>query len=572
MNKTISITIAGLIFHVEEPAYRQLESWLSAVKNHFKPYDDSEEIIRDIENRVAEILSHRSESGRKAVRRVDVEEIIRQIGTVEDFEFFEADAGRAGQQRGDRTGSPREEGTEAGSPKRLFRDPDNAVFGGVAAGVAAYFGLDITLVRLIFVLLGIFWGLSILVYLILWLVMPAARTPAQKLQMKGEPVTLAGLEQKIRSSVPPPEEITSSFGRFWNRAITLLREAGEKFISFLQRTAPLFLTTAGGVLIAAGVLAALVLVILFVAMLAGTSDAWLGVSLLEFSSGAAFHYMILISLFLLSLIPALLILLAGLQLIGARRPRRPAPIALTLIGLWVIALLIAGILVVLEGPVWTEKVQTWGSSLPRHEQVWDVGEFDRIRISGSMDVLILPSLEHFVRGTGTREDLGRGVRVEVSGDELTVHHDRDCFFCPGRELRMEIGIPSPGELRIRGAVNARVNDFMLEKTKLTISGASNVEFASDADTLASQVSGASRVRVTGEIAHADVRISGASSMTLERPLRSLNLQMSGASRVEAKEIQDSISARISGGSVLEYQGDPSYADVRANPGSAVISR
>lgn len=342
MDKTISITIAGLILHVEENAFRNLEAWLSSVRNHFGQYDDSEEILRDIENRTAEILSERTDNRNRAVTIEDVREVIEQIGTTEDFESFEGDSSS---------------NTQSAStvPKRLYRDPDNSVLGGVAAGVAAYMGIDVTLARILFVIFTLIWGASLLLYIILWLIMPVADTAAKKLEMKGEPLTLARLEERIKETMPPGSEMSSTLGRFLHRMANVLRDAGEAVVSFLQKSGPILMTLAGWLLMIAGGALVILVLTLYLIGITDSTVAMFGVPLSQMASGLFMHFVLLSTVFLLLVIPAILIVMAGSALAGFE-PGRFIPSPVVLLSIWVIALIIASIVGLRELPIYQENL------------------------------------------------------------------------------------------------------------------------------------------------------------------------------------------------------------------------
>ncbi len=199
MHKTVSITIGGLLFHVEEQAYRRLDSYLQSVRAHFARIEDSDEIVGDIESRIAEHFSEKLGKSKQVINAKDVDELIATMGTVKDFEAFES--AEADHQAEKETRSTEEEQFSARASRRLYRDPDDQVIAGVASGLAKYFGIDPAIVRIIFVVLIFAHGLGVLAYVILWIAVPAAKTPGQKLSMQGEPVTLRGFESQLHQTV-----------------------------------------------------------------------------------------------------------------------------------------------------------------------------------------------------------------------------------------------------------------------------------------------------------------------------------------------------------------------------------
>lgn len=195
MNKTIIININGIVFHIEEEAYEVLRSYMVEVKKHFGHTADSHEIVGDIENRIAEMFSERISPGKKEVIiMADVTEVIAQMGRVSDFESTESTGGPSG--AADFENSPL-----GGTQRRLMRDPDDRVFGGVCSGLGYYFGIEGRWVRLLFALLFIFFGAGFLVYIILWIVMPVARTRADRMAMRGEKPNLHNFKRSFEEEV-----------------------------------------------------------------------------------------------------------------------------------------------------------------------------------------------------------------------------------------------------------------------------------------------------------------------------------------------------------------------------------
>ena len=190
MNKTININLGGIFFHIDEIAFQKLKRYLDAIRHSLS--DDPkgrDEIITDIESRISELLSERVKDARQVVNESDIDEIVDIMGQPEDYavdeELFMDDAGK------------RYAGSS--SSKKLFRDGDDKFLGGVASGIAHYFAVDVIWIRLAWIILATFGGSGVLVYIILWILLPEARTTAEKLQMEGEPVNISNIEKKIRA-------------------------------------------------------------------------------------------------------------------------------------------------------------------------------------------------------------------------------------------------------------------------------------------------------------------------------------------------------------------------------------
>ncbi len=206
MNRIIDVTINGILFHVEESGVKKLEDYLEAMKEHFSHEEGGEEILSDIEASIADHFSDHMKKRKNVIMRKDVEELIAKMGNVEDFEEYEDKKGKHHKK------AEKQEVQEAGGKKKLYRDSDNMMVSGVCSGLAAYFGIDTTLIRVIF-FVSIFFtgGFTILLYIILWIVMPLAISVPEKMEMRGEPLTIANIEEKAKDYAVAPKRRS----RFW---------------------------------------------------------------------------------------------------------------------------------------------------------------------------------------------------------------------------------------------------------------------------------------------------------------------------------------------------------------------
>lgn len=278
MKKNISINISGIIFHIEEDGYDTLKKYLDSINKYFSTFEDSSEILADIESRIAEIFLSKLNEEKQVITWDDVNSLIATMGSVSDFKAAEdqeaepATNASAEQQGPESTFTREQSSKSSGSntftpPKRLyrdqnrkilggvgaglgnyfsidplwirllfalmffaygisllvyiimwiavpgsyeldepdtgkkmFRDPERKVIGGVSGGVAAFLGVDIVAVRVIFILLVFGGGIGFFIYIVLWLILPEAKTLTDRVQMQGEPVTLSNIESTIKKS------------------------------------------------------------------------------------------------------------------------------------------------------------------------------------------------------------------------------------------------------------------------------------------------------------------------------------------------------------------------------------
>ena len=173
MKRTVTVNIAGMAFIVDEDAYSLLKSYLNDISRRLND-GEKEETMQDIENRIAEIFRNRGAFGVKVVSVELVREMISIIGVPATFSGDAED--------GKQMGTPPPPYHAVPTERRFMRDPRHRVLGGVCSGAAAFFGMDTVIVRVITFLLVFLAGLSVWIYIILWIVIPAARTP-QELEM-----------------------------------------------------------------------------------------------------------------------------------------------------------------------------------------------------------------------------------------------------------------------------------------------------------------------------------------------------------------------------------------------------
>lgn len=189
MNKTVNINLAGIFFHIDEDAYLKLQRYLEAIKRSFTDSQGQSEIISDIEARIAELFTDRVENDKQVIRIKEVDDVISIMGQPEDYlvddEIFEDE--------------PQTTYRKKVSPSRkFFRDTDNSYIGGVSSGIGHYFGVDSIWIRLAWIILFSAAGTGVLLYILLWILVPEAKTTAEKIMMTGEPVNISNIEKKIK--------------------------------------------------------------------------------------------------------------------------------------------------------------------------------------------------------------------------------------------------------------------------------------------------------------------------------------------------------------------------------------
>jgi phage shock protein PspC (stress-responsive transcriptional regulator) len=197
MNKTVTTNIGGFIFHIDDIAYEKLSQYLNTIKGYFKQSEGRDEIIGDIEARIAEMFREKTGNTKQVVTMKDVDEVIAVMGQPEAF----AGEGDASGSYSESASSAAENETARKGRRRIFRDPDEKVLGGVCSGISSYFNIDPIILRGIFAISFFVFGSGFLLYLILWIIIPKAKTTADKLEMRGESVNVHNIEKNIREEM-----------------------------------------------------------------------------------------------------------------------------------------------------------------------------------------------------------------------------------------------------------------------------------------------------------------------------------------------------------------------------------
>jgi phage shock protein PspC (stress-responsive transcriptional regulator) len=184
MKITVSVNLGGYSFYIDEDAYAELKRYLKNLELHFAGEESSAEILSDIETRMAELFRAKMTGYKQVITIEDVHEAISILGTPEDIDDKDGRSAR------DKFSSP--------GYHRMYRDPDHRIIGGVCAGMGVYWNIDPIILRVIFIALIFAGGLGILTYLVLWVVLPEAKTTAQKIEMKGEPVNIHNIKESVK--------------------------------------------------------------------------------------------------------------------------------------------------------------------------------------------------------------------------------------------------------------------------------------------------------------------------------------------------------------------------------------
>lgn len=228
MKKTFTINLSGTVYHIDEDAYNLLDNYLENLKHYFRKEEGADEIIDDIERRISELCSEKLSLDKNVINITDIENIIAQIGSPEQMGCEDDDAS---------SHTMNEENSTINKTKknrRLFRNPDDKILGGVASGLSLYFGVDVTNARLLLLLLLVLGcGTLVPVYIICWILIPEATTAAEKLSMRGESVTVENIGKTVTNAY---EKVADGVNEYMNsdKPRTHMQKLGDVLMGIVQ--------------------------------------------------------------------------------------------------------------------------------------------------------------------------------------------------------------------------------------------------------------------------------------------------------------------------------------------------
>ena len=355
MNKTVNINLGGILFHIDEDAYQKLNRYFEAIKRSLTNSSGQDEILKDIEIRVSELLTEKQKSEKHVVGMKDVDDVIAVMGQPEDYRIDDEGASNT---------TSTSFATTAGKSKKLYRDRENGVVGGVLSGLGYYFGVEVVWLRLALLALVFFGGTGVVLYIILWIAMPEAITTSEKLEMKGEPVNLENIEKKVRAEFESvseklknsSEKITDDAknfnaklsdeaknfnAKYGNRINYQAKNIGSSLGDFIITMLGIFAKFVGGIMV---FISGVMLIALFVSLFTFGSTDFLSVPWLDyfnsFNYGNTSMFFIGLLFFLAIGIPFFFLLILGLKIIITNMKSIGNVAKYTLLGVWLLSIAI----------------------------------------------------------------------------------------------------------------------------------------------------------------------------------------------------------------------------------------
>ncbi len=446
MEKTVQITIASMQFQVTESAYNTLRAYLDRLSAHFGEQPDGIEILRDIESRIAEKFI---DGKHKLVTDKDVNAVMAEIGDAAAFS--------------DESDPETEPAPPKDVParKRLYRDVDNAYVGGVASGISAYFGIDPIWIRGAFLLSIFTGGAGIVIYLILWMLIPEAKSASQKLEMNGQPVNLDTIASVVKDRFDEAEK-SGAFKR------------GAHAIDFVVRRVFTLIGTVIGAFLSLGSFFAIIgATVLLGIVLINWNAPWNDLPIKAVISPALL-WIGLLAVYTATIVPLVFIFTLGFRWM-MRRSLLTTTVGFGLMGIWALALVGGGVTAAKIGGDYF----AYASSSPEHARVVDARDLEAFRalVADRADVRMVQGETYSVKIEGRQMDMGN-VTIENVDGVLTVaaidHEDPKCFFvCHDRTPAITVTTPTLETLTLRSSsasLELEVDRFVVNAKNASIRG------------------------------------------------------------------------------------------------------
>ena len=533
MKKTLTINLNGIVFNIDDDAYETLSAYLNELEKHFAD-DEREEIIKDIEDRIAELFTERMH-GRNVVDASDVASVIETMGQPSQFD--------------DEAAEPHADAAASKSSQRKFRkfyrDGDDRLIGGVAAGLAAYIGWDTTLVRILLLLLLLFSaGWTLLFYILLWIIVPEAKTTAQRLEMQGIEPNLENIKKYM-----PKRETIQHVG---NRALEV--------ISWILKFAAIFISGCIGIGLFMAVIGIVIAIFTLRMMyIPGMFGSWIDIALL-------------VSCALFLLCPAIGLVLLCIRLINKNAPHRPW-ISWTLLIVWIVSLFaIIGTAIKSTHSPFVPNIAAAGATIT--EQLFDNLNDDSDAISEVRTCAPFSSIE-----------AERAVRVVLSqGDTTSVVVKAQDHMLRNIETNVENGVlhiknnnnnnhtrtlpvvyvttPTLTSIKASEAsfIKSETPFEHLQTLTLEASEASRIQLTGSAERVIIQASEASRIQLTGNAEQVIIKASEASYVNVaDMTITAVEATASEASSINIGQVEK---ARLTAESAaaITYEGQPSQLE------------
>lgn len=506
MKKTLTVNLNGIVFHIDDDAYDMLQHYLHEIAEHFQSEDEKKEIMGDIEARIAELFTEKLQKNKNVITLTDVEEIIEIMGKPSQYTDGEEE-----------TSKDSKSDKKHQKSRRFYRDPENAILGGIAGGLSAYFNIDVTWIRIILVLL-VFLGVGFIIpiYIVVWFVAPAAVTASQRLEMQGEDVTVENIKTEINNVKNYMES-----EKFRNTASSAGQKIGHLLALFFKIIFGFIGAVIGltGIIVIGALIFALFMIIFEPTVFNGFAP--------DIISNWAFFSpekmsLLVISLILLIGCPIFMIIFWAIRLISGRYHNRSAHTAswvvliLWLAGLFMFYSIGANSFIRLHNHDGRSfSLNFSDEDKPYKDEIRDCKPFHAVDVSGNIELVLTKDSVQKVT-VSSPDDFISKVETKVENGVLQIYSHG---ILVNRSVKVIISSDSIKNITAKGACKINSDyQYAISDLKIELLGASEADL---------------EVKVTGIL---DLVTKGASKIELKGICNKLKINGIGASEIEATDL------------------------------------
>ncbi len=516
MKKTLNLSIGGALFSVEEDAFEKLDSYIGQIRTHFEGNPDRDEILADIEGRIAEKFS---EKNNPIITIADVNVVIEAMGTIDQFETENSESGES-----------------AKITKKLYRDHDTAIIAGVSSGLGYYFDVNPLIFRFLFLISIFLGGTGVIVYAILWILVPEAKTPSQKLSMRGSKVTISAmadiLKEKINEMKSPRDK--NLFAKILAIPLDILRA----LVHFIQKAIfPSIRVLLGAIILIGSLTLAVGATIAASFSIFGISSTFIEGPLLATLQSPLAH-LLSVALYIVVLIPLILIGALGVRFISKKSPIGKVS-TISLLGAWFIAIAISGGAGSKLGMQATQIFQN-DPYYKSETQVVEMGKFTKVAVTDNQNVRLLKGDMYKLEVKGRTQDISSMIFTNATGTlviERTAIDHGPCIVC--RQGYVDVIITAPS-----------LSSIMLDDSSFLFGDITG-------DSLFIDIDNGSSANLDITLNTLDIRAQDSSTLRLNGATTALTAQIKNSSRIEARnlEIGKATVEASNGSSVIVYVKD-----------------
>jgi phage shock protein PspC (stress-responsive transcriptional regulator) len=534
MKKTVTVNLNGRVFTVDEDAYQLLDKYLENIRIYFRREEGLSEIIADFEARIEELFSERVRLGYEVISIEQVEEVISRVGKPADFGDGEPESSSRAEENGKDEKQPFQQ-----VKKTFFRNNDNKMLGGICSGVAAYFGWDVLIVRIIAIVLMFASSFMIVpVYLLAWVIVPAAKTASEKLQMQGMPITVENIGKTVAAEAEPAKK-------------TERRGCMEGFLEATVALMKICLIGIGCLIGLPLVFALMIVIVVLFAVLFGAGGGLLAAIPFGFAHDISFltfdHPLLASVSFIFVIGIPLVVLIYSIVASIAKFTPINRGIKWIILAVWILAL----ILLLSSGFGINKDHGFWGRQLNAGENMGDGDIYTEQEYVIDQPFACIDLDDDLICSTQIEQTADGPATIKISGDERLVKYvqyevKEGCLHLSAPEWK-KWHIGKKGSAEFEKTV-IRINTLGVKEIESNTAGNVWIANAFKADNLKLELDGTGKFRADSlDIQFLKATSEGVIETVLRGKARKAEFEMEGTGSINALElVADSVYAKVEG--------------------------